>query len=188
MKSITLRFMDVICLVILTLFPSDSRSSPRDTSAKIEERQYWGNIGGGFASVPRGLGDNNGGVSGGMSLAYRKGGNLFSVRGIWNSELKLDLDLWGHSGPAEVVWDIGLLYGRFTKSKHGLASISAGVGIVGASYGGESLPLHAGIPVDIRLIWTPGSALGFGINGFADVNAYKSFFGLLFCVQLCREL
>lgn len=179
-------FIRLICLCALTLFPFVSQASPPDRSAQTKERHYWANMGGGFASVPGGLGEDDGGISGGLSLSYRIGGSLFSIRAVENSEFKLDL--WGYSGPPDKVWDIGMLYGRVTKATHGLASISAGVGIVGASHNGKGLPLHMGIPLDVQLFWTPSSVLGFGIYGFANVNAYKSFYGMLVCVQLCREL
>ena len=186
MKCIRHNYFRFILLVTLTIFPCISQASPSDTSALTEERHYWGNMGFGGASVPRGFGEDNGGLSLGATLSYRKGSHLFSLRGITNVEVKMDL--WGDSGPGENVWDIGLLYGRVTKVEYGMASISAGVGLVGASKYGNSLPLHFGMPVEAQLFWTPSPTIGFGICGFADLNSYKSFYGILFCVQLCREL
>lgn len=117
-----------------------------------------------------------------MSLSYRRGSSLFSVRGVANAEF--ELNLWGNSGNPESVWDIGALYGRIAKASWGLASISGGVGIVGVSAQQENSSLHLGIPMEGQLFWTPTSMLGIGIYGFANLNSEKSFAGVLFCLQI----
>jgi hypothetical protein len=149
-----------------------------------EEPQYWGNIGGGAARVGKGLGEDDGGVAGGVSLSYQKGKNLFSIRGVEVTEFKLDL--WAPTGPAATVWDIGVLYGRIARAEHGFASLGAGVALVGISDGYVTFH-RAGIPMECQLFWTPGSHLGFGFYGFANLNKEKSFVGALFCLQLRRE-
>lgn len=131
MKAARYNFLGLICLGAFTLFPTDSPSYAQDTSTNTEEHQFWVNLGAGGSWVQHGLGEDKGGMSAGMSLSYRKGSSLFSVRGVENAEFKLDL--WGYSGPPESVWDIGALYGRIAKASWGPASISAGVGIVGVS-------------------------------------------------------
>ncbi len=182
MKALRHSFLALICFGALISCPGDSRSYAQDTSGKGNESHYWANIGGGFAVVHGGLGEDDGGVSGGISFSYQKGSSLFSVRGVENSEFKLDL--FGYSGPPEKVWDIGALYGRVAKASYGLASISAGVGIVGASDCEGNSFHRPGIPVEGQLFWTPSSVLGFGICGFADFNSEKSFAGVLFCLQI----
>lgn len=186
MKSIRDRYLVLMFLGTVTLCPSLSPASENAASAPVEKRHYWANIGFGFASVPGGLGYDDGGLSFGASLSYRKGGNLFSLRWVINQEFQLNL--WGNSGPPENVWDIGVLYGRLAKAEHVLASISAGAGIVGASRNGNRLPYHVGIPIECQLFWTPTSKFGLGLYGFVDINSYKSFSGVLFCFQLCREM
>jgi hypothetical protein len=182
MKTVRHNFLALICLGALILFPGDSHSYAQDTSSNIEEHHFWANMGGGGSWVHGGLGEDEGGISGGMSFSYQKGSNLFSIRGVVNEEFKLDL--WGYSGPPEAVWDVGALYGRIAKASWGLASISGGVGIVGASEYEGVTSYRLGIPVEGQLFWTPTSILGIGIYGFANLNSKKSFIGALACVQI----
>jgi hypothetical protein len=182
MKALRHSFLALILFGALISCPGDSPSYAQDTSGNTKDQHYWVNIGGGFAGVHGGLGEDDGGVSGGMGFSYQNGSSLFSIRGVENEEFKLDL--WGYSGPPEKVWDIGALYGRVAKASYGLASISAGVGIVGASNGEGNSSYRPGIPVEGQLFWTPSSVLGFGICGFADFNSKKSFAGVLFCLQI----
>jgi hypothetical protein len=182
MKAARYNFLGLICLSALTLFSTDSPSYAQDTSTNTEEHQFWVNLGAGGSWVQHGLGEDKGGISGGMSLSYRQGGSLFSVRGVENAEF--ELNLWGNSGNPESIWDIGALYGRIAKASWGLASISGGVGIVGVSHQQEISSLHLGIPMEGQLFWTPTSILGIGIYGFANWNSEKSFAGVLFCLQI----
>ena len=182
MKAVRYNLLGLICLGALTLFPTDSRSYAQDASSNTEEHHYWLNVGGGFGWVHGGLGEDPAGVSGGISLSYQKGSSLFSIRGVGNEEFKLDL--WGYSGPPERVWDIGVLYGRITKASYGLASISGGVSIVGASEYEGITCYRIGFPVEGQLFWTPSSMVGIGIYGFANLNSEKSFIGALLCLQI----
>ena len=184
MQAVRHNFLTLICLGALTLFPTDSRLYAQNTSINTKEHHYWVNMGGGFGLVNGGLGESEGGISGGLSLSYQTGSSLFSIRGVINEEFKLDL--WGYSGPPERVWDVGVLYGRVAKASWGLASISGGVGIVGASEYEGSSSLHMGIPVEGQLFWTPSYRLGIGIYGFANLNTEKSFAGALLCLQIGR--
>ncbi|OGC85459.1 MAG: hypothetical protein A2142_08440 [candidate division Zixibacteria bacterium RBG_16_48_11] len=182
MKAAPYNFLGLICLGALTLLPTHSHSYAQDTSNNTKEQHYWVNLGGGFGWVHGGLGGDPAGVSGGLSLSYSKGSSLFSIRGVVNEEFKLDL--WGYSGPPESVWDVGVLYGRIAKASSGLASISAGVSIVGASLDEGTLPLRLGIPIEGQLFWTPTSVVGIGIYGFANWNSEKSFLGALLSLQI----
>lgn len=184
MKAVRHNFLALICLGALTFFPTDSRSYAQDTFSNAKEHHYWVNMGGGLGWVHGGLGESEGGISGGISLSYQTGSSLFSIRGVENEELKLDL--WGYSGPPEKVWDVGALYGRVAKASWGLASISGGVGIVGAS-GYEGLTSYRiGFPIEGQLFWTPNFIVRIGIYGFANLNSYKSFLGALLCLQIGR--
>jgi hypothetical protein len=176
----------MLFLGAMALLPSVSHGSSLKASAQTEVRYLWANVGAGFGSVRGGLGEDSGGISGGISLSYCAGSSLFSIRGVEIAEFKLDL--WGYSGPPERVWDIGVLYGRVAKGVHGIASISAGIGIAGASKYDRAISPRFGIPIEGQLFWTPNYALGFGIYGFANVNSYKSFLGLLVCFQLGRQI
>jgi hypothetical protein len=182
MKAVRHNFLTLICLGTLTFCWGDSRSYAQDTSSNTKEHHYWVNMGGGGSWVHGGLGEDEGGISGGISLSYQTGSSLFSIRGVENEEFKLDL--FGYSGPPEKVWDIGVLYGRVAKASWGLASISGGVGIVGASDDEGITSYRLGIPVESQLFWTPISTMGIGIYGFANLNSKKSFIGALACVQI----
>jgi hypothetical protein len=182
MKAVRYNLLGLICLGALSLFPTDSRSYAQDTSSSTREHHYWANMGGGGSWVHGGLGEDEGGISGGISLSYQTGSNLFSIRGVENEEFKLDL--FGYSGPPEKIWDVGVLYGRIAKASWGLASISGGVGIVGVSDDEEITSYHLGIPLESQLFWTPISTMGIGIYGFANLNFEKSFVGALACVQI----
>ena len=168
-----------MCLGALAFFPSNSRSSPLDASAKADERHYWANIGGGIGLAHGGIGGDPAGVAGGISLSYRKGSSLFSIRQV--SVAELQLVLWENSGPPDRVWDVGVLYGRVTKVPYGLASISGGLGLVGDNENSHS---RMGIPIEGQLFWTPGSLVGFGLYGFANLNSKKSFVGVLLYLQI----
>lgn len=185
MKKVHCVCLGLFWLAALVCLSSASQASRPKEAILNRDRHIWVNVGSGFASVPKGLGEDDGGLAAGASLSYRNGGSLFSVR--WVTNFEFQLDIWGESGPAETVWDLGALYGRVAKAEHGMASMSAGVGVVGGSREGNRVPLHMGIPVDIQLFWTPSSVVGIGIYGFADVNSYKHFRGLLLCIQYCRD-
>ncbi len=182
MKAVRHDFLALICLGALIFCWGDSRLYAQDKSNNIQEQHYWANVGAGGSSVHGGLGEDEGGISGGGSFSYQTGSSLFSIRGVVNEEFRLDL--WGYSGPPEKVWDIGVLYGRVAKASWGLASISGGVGIVGASDDQGVSSYHPGIPLESQLFWTPSSTLGIGIYGFANLNLEKSFVGALLCVQI----
>lgn len=182
MKAVRHNFLALICLGALILLLTDSYSYAQDTSSNTKEHRYWVNMGGGGSLVHGGLGEDEGGISGGGSFSYQTGSSLFSIRGVESEEFKLDL--FGYSGPPEKVWDIGVLYGRVAKASWGLASISGGVGIVGVSDDEGITSHHIGLPIESQLFWTPSSRVGIGIYGFANLNFEKSFVGALLCVQI----
>ena len=181
MKTVRRNLLALICLGVLILLLTNSSLFAQDKSSGTEERHFWANVGGGGSWVRSGLGEDEGGISGGISFSYQTGSNLFSIRGVENEEFKLDL--FGYTGPPDKVWDMGVLYGRVAKASWGLASISAGVGLVGISHNDIS-SYHLGIPIESQLFWTPISTLGVGIYGFANLNSEKSFVGALLCLQI----
>jgi hypothetical protein len=114
-------------------------------------------------------------------MSYQSGASLYTLRQVTIAEFKLDL--FGTSGPAQAVWDVGFLYGRVAKASYGFAAISGGIGIVGEEnfYDGDGHRL--GIPIDGQLYWTFSRTVGVGFTGFANLNSRKSFIGLMFCLQ-----
>ncbi len=184
MKAIRFNLLGLICLGVFSSFAADSRPFAQDTAGKSEEHHYWVNLGSGLGWVDGGLGEDWGGISGGASFSYQAGPSIFSIRWVAIAELKLDL--WGNSGPAEGVWDVGVLYGRIAKTSWGLVSISGGLSLVGVSDNQGVSTYHPGIPVESQLFWTPSSTFGIGIYGYANLNTEKSFLGALLCLQIGR--
>jgi hypothetical protein len=182
MRRVQRYSLTLICLAALTLLLSNACLGARGSSYDPKEPHRWANIGTGGGTVRGGLGDSDGGISPGLTYSYQDGGNLYSLRFVGCFEFKLDL--FGYTGPAESVWDLRGLYGRVVKGRYGLASISGGVAIVGFSDHLGVTSYRPGIPVEAQLFWTPFSLVGFGVSGFADWNSDKSFWGILFCLQI----
>ncbi len=177
--SCKLLIPSLLTLVFLSTCRADEFQEPVDSSTGD---CFWFNVGGGGGSLPRSLGEDNGGFSGGLSGHYQTKKHLFSIR--WTTTEEFKLDLFGYSGPPARVWDVGLLYGRFAKAKHGIAAISGGISIVGATDGYNDAPLRMGLPIEGQLFWIPSDIVGLGFSTFADVNSRMSFWGILFCIQL----
>ena len=115
----------------------------------------------------------------------------------------MKLNIFGTISPAESDWDVGMLYGLMGKAKYAMASISAGLSVVGGVHRGEFLYSSGswfgttdhyennefstiGIPVEAQLLITPSASFGFGIYRFANLNAEESFTGGLICLQFGR--
>jgi hypothetical protein len=182
MKLFQPKYFGLICLVVLIFCRGGSILYAQSAAGHAKNNCYWVNFGFGGSRVHGGLGDSDGGISVGITMSLLKGMNLFSVRGVDSEEFKLDL--WGDSGPPASVWDIGALYGLAAKASFGMASISGGVGIVGLSDNEGKSSYCVGIPLESQLFWTPFSFLGLGLSGFANLNAKKSFAGVLLCLQI----
>jgi hypothetical protein len=167
--------------------------------SKLEKADFWFNAGVGACMVSGGFGNNSAdyfdGPSLGMSFSTRKNKGLVSFRFLYNEEM-----IFLRTSPLEMVWDVGVLYGRIARTSYGFASISGGFGLVGGVRRGSFTDLsnytfhyekHSyntiGIPFEGQLFWTPYHFIGFGIYGFANINPEKSFFGGLFCIQLGRH-
>ncbi|MBA4159794.1 MAG: hypothetical protein H0X65_20345 [Gemmatimonadetes bacterium] len=121
------------------------------------------------------------------SASYQFGSSLLSVRTAATGEFEL-------LGPADELWDVGLLYGRATPPGTFHAALGAGVALVrGTLRGGggfgppereERIPTTVGLPVELQLFWRPTTILGLGIYGFANANREQSFAGAALSVQL----
>ncbi len=165
-----------ISLVILILSIGNSTIYAQSVSDNTKADLYWVNAGIGFSSF------SSPGISSVTSFSYQTGKHLISTRFISNIE-----PCFGGTCPDETVWDIGILYGRSSKTSYGLASLSGGISIVGGAVyqrDEEVTFLTIGIPIEVQLFWTPASFLGIGIYGFANLNPKESFAGALLCIQL----
>jgi hypothetical protein len=141
-----------------------------------------------------GVGGSSYGFSGGLSISAQSGRSMLSIRYISSSRYG---EGWlGGYTSSENVWDISPLYGFIAKGKWGYASVSGGIGLVGGTKHGqylgsanwintyEKVPLTTiGIPLEAQLFFTPFSAFGIGVNGFANLNPKRSYSGILICLQ-----
>ncbi len=173
-------------LVFLFLFAVFIRNLHSQENIFINDNpRYWLNAG---------VGGSSSGLSGGLSLSYEAGKNLFTFRYIGSS--KYGEDKLGGYTTAEKIRDIGPLYGRIIKGKFGYASISGGINLVTGVKHGEFLGIinwvntyekiritTIGIPLEAQFFFTPVSFLGIGATAFANLNPEKSFWGLLLCIQ-----
>ncbi len=173
----------VVALLLVLPCASFGIDGSPDTSHSQYPSHYWLIVGGGFADVSGGLGEDDGGISAGGCFSYQRGASLYSLRAVSNSEFKLDL--WGYSGPPDVVWDAGLLYGGVVRSARAMFAVAGGVALAGVSHN-YLTTYHPGIAADVQVFWTPCDFLGLGLYGFADINRGKSFYGMLFAIQLIR--
>ncbi|MHB2148479.1 hypothetical protein ACX8XP_05435 [Calditrichota bacterium LG25] len=190
-------YWDVCCMVILglILFMSSNAAYGQEKSLNNDRHFWWGNVGMGSGWVAGGLGSNDGGLTFGVNFSGQSKNNILSVRYVIVQEFQL---LWPDL-PEENVWDVGLLYGKSAKASYGLASIAAGIGVVGGVRRGDKIGssggffeetyyekltfLTVGVPIETQLFWTPFSFVGIGIYGFANLNMEKSYWGGLFSIQ-----
>jgi hypothetical protein len=141
-------------------------------------QSFWINAGVGVGTVD---------LAAAASASYQFGSSLLSVRTAATGEFEL-------LGPADELWDVGLLYGRATPPGTFHAALGAGVAVVrGTLRGGggfgppereERIPTTVGLPVELQLFWRPTTILGLGIYGFANANREQSFAGAALSVQL----
>ncbi len=78
----------------------------------------------------------------------------------------------------DTLGDLGVLYGRSTAGRFGLASGAAGLGIVQ----GETTTI--GLPVEIQAYFRPLPFAGLGVTLFGNVNPAQPFAGVAVALQL----
>jgi hypothetical protein len=129
-----------------------------------------------------GLGAGSEDFAGSLNGSYQFGGNVVSLRvsgtaGIFD-------DGFG---------DYAVLYGRalLPSDRRNHASVGIGVGLVNGCSGGglagcQGVPKVIGLPIEVQAIWHPGSLVGVGLYGFANINDARSFAGLTFGLQVGR--
>jgi len=172
------------------------RRGPRVVKDR-KDREFWINAGAGGCSV---------GISSGLSCSYLQAGkHLMSARFVYSKQFDI---LWGDE-PEEKALEIGVLYGRAFQGRFGLASLSAGLGVVtgvrhgaflrhvgsgGWIFSSSSYDIYEertlrtiGIPVDAQLLLVPHPFLGIGLHGFANLNSERSYYGVLLCLSFGKE-
>ena len=146
-------------------------------------------LGGYYTNSPEGNKKGPAGFAFYVDANFLKNENNWKLRLIRESEF----NLFGPV-PDEKFYDIGLLYGRVTKSKIFRLSISGGIGLMGGVKRGAFLSRSQGIfaydsyekehilapaiplEIDLSLI---SKYIGIGLTGYANLNHEKSIAGLI---------
>jgi hypothetical protein len=140
----------------------------------LQRDRFWFGVGFGLGSEELGAQLNG---------SYQFGGNVISMRTAVSAELFDD----GFN-------DYALLYGRSLVPRYSRYHVSAGAGIalvegcfVDGFLGGCDRPNTViGLPLELQAFWRPGTWIGFGLYGFANLNQTRSFAGLTLGLQLGR--
>ncbi len=129
-----------------------------------------------------GLGVGSEDFAGTLNGSYQFGGNVVSVRA--SATAGIFDDGFG---------DYALMYGRALRPSNQRyhASIGTGIGLVHGCEGGglggcDDVANVVGIPIEVQAFWHPGSVVGVGLYGFANVNEARSFAGLTLGLQAGR--
>ena len=150
-------------------------ASPAQEQAPIKRRDtFWVGVGGGVGSE---------GVGANVNASYQFGANVISLRNSATSGLYSD-----------GFWDFALLYGRAARGtgKRYHAAAALGLAVVDGCRGGDlftacrDVSAAVGLPLEVQVFWRPGSLVGLGLYGFANLNRARSFAGLTLGLQLGR--
>jgi len=151
-------------------------------------------LGGYYANSPGGASKGLGGFGFYIDANFLKNENNWKLRFIRESEFNLLGPV-----PGEKFYDIGLLYGRVTKSKIFRLSLSGGLGLLGGVKRGAFLERKLGlfgydlyekehilipaIPLEIDFSFI-SKYIGIGMTGYANLNHEKSIAGFIFRLEL----
>jgi hypothetical protein len=162
----------VACLAGLSILGSDLAWG--QTTAGHQRDSFW---------LGAGLGAGSEDFAGSFNASYQFGASLISLRAAGTAGLYDD----GFS-------DYAVLYGRATRPSAGRYQVSAAVGlglvsgceIDGWLAGCSDVSTVVGLPLEVQAFWRPGSLIGLGLYGFANLNDARSFAGLTLGLQLGR--
>ena len=149
-----------------------------------------------YAWFNMGVGGSSFGLASELSMNYQKNQHLFTVRYVNNVENCVICT----ESPLLKTYDFGLLYGISSRNGGSAdASISCGLSLVGytergnylnsdgqlfgTSYYEEISGYTIGIPVESQL-FLHGKSIGIGLVAFGNLNAHRSYAGLLLCLQI----
>lgn len=130
-----------------------------------------------------GLGVGSEDFAGSLNGSYQFGANVISLRTTATAGLFDD----GFS-------DYAVLYGRAIRpaGKRYHANVALGVGAVDGCRGGgifsdcRDISTVVGLPIEAQVFWHPGSLVGLGLYGFANLNQARSFAGVTLGLQFGR--
>lgn len=136
-----------------------------------------------------GAGASTVGITTHIDVSHGSRNTHFTYRLLFSQELTL----FGPSPPNRA-WEIGILYGIYTRASYGMASISAGLAVSGGVERGVFVhqepgwfgrTIHEsqsytgiGIPLVAKVVWNPLWIFGIGLNGFANINSRRSYHGV----------
>jgi len=159
-------------MVVLSLLPTGPVEGQASPAPRRET--FW------FAG---GLGVGSEDFAGSLNGSYQFGANVVSLRtaataGLFDQGFN----------------DYALLYGRATRPAGARyhASVGAGLSLVDGCRGGSvfsdcrSVQTVVGFPIELQFFWRPGSVVGLGLYGFANLNRSQSFAGVTLGLQLGR--
>jgi hypothetical protein len=164
-----------LLLASLVVLLSRAGAAPAQEQAPTTPRDsYW---------VGAGLGAGSEDFAGSLNASYQFGANVVSLRtaataGLFDQGFN----------------DYALLYGRGTRpaGERYHASVGAGLSLVDGCQGGSvfsdcrSVQTVVGFPIELQFFWRPGSVVGLGLYGFANLNRSRSFAGVTLGLQLGR--
>lgn len=109
----------LVSVVFLPLADVSARESP----SSLSQTPMWYNLGAGLSSV---------GAAFGGGFSSQIGQHLVSIRSIYLIEVGPFSDQ-----PEHTSWDVGAMYGRFSRTGSGFTSIAAGIGVTGGVRRGQ---------------------------------------------------
>jgi hypothetical protein len=110
------------------------------------------------------------------ALVYLPRPQQFAVRGM------LAADLFGSSGSE--FGELDLLYGRAVVGAFGHASLSTGLSATKPPGCPSGCSWIVGVPIVAEIAVRPAAVLGFGLQGFVNLNRHAAFGGIALLVQL----
>lgn len=158
-------------------------AAPRPIAAQLapttsQRDRFWLNGGFGFGRSGSGPADNTG-LATGFTVTYQPSALLFSVRvaGVWNVFA------------GDLLGDVAILAGLGTRGSSSHISFSVGPALTGGtlraySRDSTSFGSRLGAALQVQLLGLPVESLGLGVTGFADLNAHRSFGGLMFSLAV----
>ena len=184
MRTIQKNLLITVFLLAL-VFPIGQPFLHAQESFFIEkDGHYWVTLGIGAGSI---------GIAVGGGFSYQMERKIFSIRYVYQDNFE---EFILGSSPSRVA-DVAILYGLNASKEDargvlGLASISAGVGLV-TSTSQKLLSQNRykdiknstiGLAIESQLIWAPVRAWGLGLYGFANINSERSFVGVLLSLPI----
>lgn len=130
------------------------------------------------------------------NLIYHKSQHVYALRYLFATEKKIGVDFSNYSAPYEEISELGIYYGRQKKwTKVFIGTIGGGISYVQGIKRGKyvytrktffaDIDYHEeiqfkspGLIMDARIDLLLGRYFNLNLNGVADLNLFKSFYGI----------